>query len=389
MASDAGSGLKWDASRFTRRRLLKASASYAAAVSGSAALLACASPAGGGSGTSPAATGVPLVKPKVDGDLSWFTWAQFVPPDIVTAFEKEYKVKVNQSFMSSDEEYVQKLAAGLPYDLITTNNGYMPQTLGAHLVQPFDFADLKNADQILPYFKAPFWDNGTYRYSVPYDYGPTGIMYRKNKVSNITNSWADMWNNPGANGHIYLLDAIGDTLGMSLLKNGFDCNSGDPAQVEIAVQDLLKLKPNVASFTTNQTPPTSSGDAWLMEGWATPIYQGLVAAPDPGNIGFYIPKEGSLMAADTLSIGAKAKAPGTALLFIDWILRNDNNAALANYILLKTGAKGGNDAFSTTIKGYPEFDYSDDLLKDQKAWKLAPTGARLQLWNQAWTRVKA
>jgi spermidine/putrescine transport system substrate-binding protein len=224
---------------------------------------------------------------------------------------------------------------------------------------------------------------------VPYDYGPTGIMYRADKVNHITHSWNDMWSNPEAKGHIYLLSAIGDTLGMALLRNGYYCNSGVTAQVNKATSDLLKLKPWVASFTTNDAPPIASGDAWLMEGWGTPIYQGLLQAKDKHNIHFFIPKEGPLMACDTLSIGKNAKHPGTALLFMDWLLRPDNNAALAKYIILKTGTKAGNEAFGEIVKKYPEFNFSDKLIHNRKNWKVAPTGAKLQLWNQAWAKVTA
>jgi spermidine/putrescine transport system substrate-binding protein len=114
-----------------------------------------------------------------------------------------------------------------------------------------------------------------------------------------------------------------------------------------------------------------------------------VQAKDPDNIRFYVPKEGPLMACDTLSIGRNAKHPGTALLFIDWILRPDNNAALAKYLILKTGTRAGNAAFAKEVKKYPDFDFSDKLILDRKNWKVAPTGAKLQLWNQAWSRVIA
>ena len=385
---DAVSEEQGDDLAFTRAQLVKG----ALGTAGGLALLS----AFGGS----AAAGVlkqfsrlqvptPTVKPVIDGDLNWFTWAQFVPPEVVKGFENEYKVKVHQSFMASDEEYVQKLAAGLPYDLITTNNGYMPQTLAGNLVQPFDPNDLKNFKHLLPYFKQPYWDKGRYRYTMPYDYGPTGIMYRADRVNHITHSWNDMWSNPEAKGHIYLLSAIGDTLGMALLRNGYYCNSAVPAQVNKAANDLLKLKPWVASFTTNDGPPIASGDAWLMEGWGTPIYQGLLQAKDPHNIRFFVPKEGPLMACDTLSIGRKAKHPGTALLFIDWLLRPDNNAALAKYIILKTGTTAGNAAFAQQVKKYPDFNFSDALIKNRKNWKIAPVGSQLQLWNQAWSRVTA
>ena len=134
-------------------------------------------------------------------------------------------------------------------------------------MQPFDMNELKNADQLDGYFKSPWWDNGKYRYSVPYGAGPTGIMWRKDKVKDLTNTWNDIFDHPEANGHIYLLSQQGDTMGMALVKNGYSCNSGDPAEVQKATQSLLDLKPNVAKFTTDLAPVIArSGDAYLMEG---------------------------------------------------------------------------------------------------------------------------
>ena len=71
-------------------------------------------------------------------------------------------------------------------------------------------------------------------------------------------------------------------MGMALIKNGYSCNSGDPRQVEKATKSLLDLKPHVAKFTTDLGPVIASGDAWLMEGWTTQIYQGLVQTKHPG-----------------------------------------------------------------------------------------------------------
>ena len=85
-------------------------------------------------------------------------------------------------------------------------------------------------------------------------------------------------------------------MGMALIKNGYSCNSGDPSQVGKATKSLLDLKPHVASFTTNLAPVIASGDAWLMEGWTTQIYQGLVQNKNPSNVGFSVPPNGPLLA---------------------------------------------------------------------------------------------
>ncbi len=371
--------------RFDRRTLLRYAATAAASVAGAGILEACGS--SGHSATSAAVK--PAVKPVADGDLSWLTWEQYVPPKVVASFEKEYGVKVKQSFMASNQESVRKVAAGVPFDLVTTNSGFMEQFVGGGLVQSFDPGDLKGWDQLASYFQAPWWDKGKYRFSIPYGYGPTGIMYRTDKVGEIEGKWEELWSHPEAKGHIYLLSAEGDTLGMSLVRDGNDCNAADPGQVTKAADGLISLKPSVASFTTDIQPPIARGDAWLMEGWATPVYQGVLQSKTPDKIGFVTPTVGPLMACDTLSIGKHAKSPGTALLFMDWLLKPENNAALGAFTILRTGAKGGNEAFSSAIKKFPMFDFSDDLLIPANNWKRNPTGTRGQIWNQQWARVNA
>jgi spermidine/putrescine transport system substrate-binding protein len=126
-----------------------------------------------------------------------------------------------------------------------------------------------------------------------------------------------------------------------------------------------------------------------MEGWTTQIYQGLVQNKNPGNVGFSVPPNGPLLACDTLSVGVNAKAPGTALLFMDWMMRYDNNYALGEFTLQRTGCKGGDAAYEKAIGKYPAFNYSKSIFNAKGNWKINPTGARLALWNRSWSQVIA
>ncbi len=330
------------------------------------------------------------IKPEPDGDLTWYTWSEYVPPELVAGFEKQYGVKINQSYFANNAEMLQKMAGGVEYDLITTNSGFITQLVAGKLVQAFDINSLRNWGQVKAYFQKPWWDaqSGDGRYTAPYGYGGTGIFYRTDKIPTV-GGWADMWAHPDAAGHIYVLDSMGDSLGMALLKNGFGMNDGDPANLQKAGSDLLALKSSLASVTQNITPPVASGEAWLMEGWATQVYQGITQMKNPELANFFMPPNGPMLACDTLSIGAKAKAPGTALLFIDWMLAPEHNHALGAFTLNRTGAAGGDAAFAEAMKTYPYFNFAEDLVNDRNNWKEYPYGDRLQLWNSQWSRFTA
>ena len=100
------------------------------------------------------------IKPKVDGDITLFSWDGYVAPAVLKGFEKKYGVKVNTVPYDSDEAMVQKLAAGLPYDVVTTNSAFMKQLTGANLLARIDAPKLANWDNVLGYFQDPSYDPG-------------------------------------------------------------------------------------------------------------------------------------------------------------------------------------------------------------------------------------
>ena len=103
-----------------------------------------------------------------------------------------------------------------------------------------------------------------------------------------------------------------------------------------------------------------------MHAWGTNTFQGPQQSKTPEDIKFFLPTDGAPVACDTLSVGAHAKSPGSALLLMDWILKPENNAALGNFAGQKTGSKGGNAAFNEVVKQYPMYQFDDEkVLSDQ------------------------
>jgi spermidine/putrescine transport system substrate-binding protein len=371
----------------SRRKLIKGGMGFALAAGGLGILSACGSSSSGG-GTSAAAA--PTVKLEPDGDITWFTWAEYVEPKIVKAFEKEYGVKVKQAFFNSDEAMVQKLAAGLPYDLVTTNSAYIERLVEGGAVQSFDFGDLKYRDQLTSYFQHPIYDKGKYRYTVPYGYSPAGIAYQKDKLGGATpTSWNDFWElKEQASGHMYLLSQIEETIGIALVREGHNASSDNPEEVKTAVDELIALKPDLAAVSDENITDLAGGEAWLLHGWAGTVYQGLLQVKEPENYGFVLPSEGVLIGVDTLSIGANAKAPGTALLFMDWILRPEFSAANTEWQGQIVGTKASQPAFDSLTKEFPFLQFDESILTTGQ-WKQSLTGSRQQLWNREWSRFMA
>src|ERR1700693_113344 len=99
MASDI-----WKAP-INRRDFLRGGA--ALGLGGTAAFLAaCGSPPG--VSVAPGAT-PNYPKAQIDGDLEFFNWSQYLDPDVIKAFEKNYGVKVNQTNFDNMQSMMAKL----------------------------------------------------------------------------------------------------------------------------------------------------------------------------------------------------------------------------------------------------------------------------------------
>src|SRR4051794_35807726 len=66
----------------SRRGFLKGGAALAGTLVGASALAACGSSSSGAATSAPPVTVKPKIGPKVDGDISFLTFAEYIPPDV-------------------------------------------------------------------------------------------------------------------------------------------------------------------------------------------------------------------------------------------------------------------------------------------------------------------
>jgi spermidine/putrescine transport system substrate-binding protein len=371
--------------RCNRRQFVAGTAGFVVGAAAlSSGLAAC-----GSSSEEPAAT-TSVIEPTPDGDLQFFAWSEYIDPDLVTKFEDEYGVKINQTFYDSDEAMAQKVASGAPYDVVMTNSAYIGPLSEAGYLTPLN-QQMSNWGQLIDAFKDPFYDPGA-KYSIPYGYSPCGLGWRTDKVDSslFTGSWNDMWDlAPKADKKLFVFDIVGYAMGASLARLGYNINSGDANEVDQAAQELIKLKPMMAGFSTDDRGKLSSGEAWISQAWPGDIYRIMQEAKDPSIYGYETCKESAIMGSDLLSVAKAAASPGTAMLFINFMMDPENSAKNVQYTGYPNGTKGGEAAYATMIADYPSLTVSEDALSGENAWKLAPTGERLALWNKAWREVQS
>ena len=370
-----------------RREFLRVGA--ALGLGGSALWLAAACGASGSpapvAGSSPA----PLVYPKaqIDGDLNLFNWSQYMDPGVIDRFGKHYGIKVNTPYFDNMEDMLTKLNAGVSYDLTFPTMDYALNLIKAGALLPIDHTQLANWSQVPQYFNNPWYDPMAI-YSAPYAIWTTGIMWRTNQVSGMTGSWNDFWlQAPTYHDKMFLLNDYQEVLGMSLLRKGFDINSGVQSQLDTAVQEVLNIRSGLRGFETDDITNMVNGTAWIHHAWSGDAYQVISQVNDPQNIKYETCIEGVPTGNDTMVIPKNAQHPGTALKFIDWMLDPANATSNVAYFGYPQVSTAGIAAYQNTIaKQYPFLNMTLDAAINGLR-EIVPTGDKRYLWIQEWRKI--
>jgi spermidine/putrescine transport system substrate-binding protein len=332
----------------------------------------------------------PSAKAEIDGDLVYFNWADYLDPSVVKGFQREYGVKVIESNYDSMEGMYAKLAAGNQYDIVFPIAKWVVKLRQEGKLRSIDPAELDNADQVFysgSYFNDPWYDPGS-KVSVPFTVYKTGVGWRTDKVSTMTNSWKDLWNDE-ARGRIFTLDDQDEALAMAALLLGYDVNTAKPAELDDIKDLLISQKEYLRAYSSDDVNNMVSGDAWVHHMWSGDflyLRQGLV--DDPTKFDFQAPSEGVPINSDTYVIPTNAKHPGTAMLFIDWLLRPENAIKNMNYLYYPFPVKDALPAFAELAKDVPACNVEISDLENENVFRLLGTD-EVQRRAAVWTEVKA
>ncbi|HET7305382.1 MAG TPA: spermidine/putrescine ABC transporter substrate-binding protein [Segeticoccus sp.] len=365
----------------TRRQVLTAGAGLGAAM----ALAGC----GLGSDTGGAVKADRAVKAEVDGDLVYFNWADYLDPSVLKGFKKKYGVKIITSNYDSMESMQAKMSAGNRYDVIFPSAQWVEKLAAAGQLLRIDHSLVPNSTLIFDHYRtfADPWYDANSAHSIPFSMYKTGLAWRKDKLGDqLTGSWNDLWNRK-AKKQTYLLDDRDEVLGMLALLLDFPLNTAKPAHLEAMVQKASTLRPYLRGFSSTDYRNLLSGNAWIQQTWSGDMAAVLNNADDPSIYGFESPKEGTPVNSDCYAIPANAAHPGTALLFINYLLEPENVIKNMQYIGYPMPVHGTEKAYEKIVADFPECkvtlsDLSDELYFDDGS--VAQTRRR----SDAWTSIK-
>lgn len=326
---------------------------------------------------------------KVDGDLVYFNWADFVDPAVFEGFEKEYGVKVVQSNFDSMEGMAAKLNSGNRYDIIFPTAKWTQRLAAGGRLRAIDHTRLKNAEAVFggyDYFADPWYDPDS-RHTVPFTMYKTGIGWRRDRLGDLTGSWDDLWNER-AKGKVFVLDDRDEVLGMGALKLGLGLTTDDQGDLARVTDTLRSLRPRLRGFSSDSYNNLLNGNADMTQAWSGDMAAMLAQAEDPTVFGFEVAREGAPVNSDCYAIPVDAQHPGTAMLFIDYMLRPENVKKNIEYIGYPMPVRGSEDAYTALVEPFPQCQVTAADLKDDHYFRNGTAkGERHR--DAAWTDVKA
>jgi spermidine/putrescine transport system substrate-binding protein len=352
---------------------------------GGAALALAGCGVGDSSSGSKEETEKPIAK-KIDGDLVYFNYSEYVDPKLVKAFEKEYGVKVRESYFDSMSAMMAKLRAGIEYDLIFPSAEYAQRLIEGNLIRKIDRDKLRNIDTVYSHFDDPWYDRNA-EHTTPYGMYCTGLGYRTDQVSGMTGSWRDL-GEADSGDKSFLLDDHQEAIGMANLVNGFPLNETDREKLEQSQQYLIDLKPKLRGVSADTITNMASGNAAIQHLWNGDIVNIRYQVDNPEDFKFQKCKEGLPIGSDVFAIPVNAKHPGTALLFMEWMLEPEHAAQNVEWIGYPMPYDGAaTEAFQGLVKDDPEINITvDDLATGQQYENLKGDG-RLA-WDEVWTEFR-
>lgn len=310
-------------------------------------------------------------------ELYFYNWSDYIAPDTISNFEKEYGIKVHQILMDSNEILEAKMMAGSSgYDIIAPSLHILKRLSELGLLEPLDKSKLpnwKNLDpQKLKKIATVDQDN---TYGVPYMELSTGIGFNEDKVRQVMgkdfklDSFDDIFNDKIASKlkqcGITFLDSPSDMICSALIYLGKDPQSTNPKDYALA-EELLKhaVKNVIYLHNSKYIDDLASGEVCVSVAWSGDAQLAATYAKEAGldNIKYIIPKEGALMGYDMFAIPKDADNKENAYLFLNYLLRPEVIADITNYIHYANPNKAATKYVNKEILDNPGIYYSEDLL---------------------------
>jgi len=316
--------------------------------------------------------------------LHFYTWADYIKPELVQRFEEEHGCRVIIDTFDSNEAMYAKLKAGATgYDLLNPSSYMVKLLQDQGMLQDLDPARLPNLANVDPDYLRIAMDPKM-KHSVPYMLTNTGIGYLASRVPDFEPSWG-VFDRADLKGRMTMLNDMRETLGGALKFLGYSLNTTSEQELAAARDVVIRWKKNLAKFENEQYKTgLASGEFNLVHGYNGDILQVMESNED---IAFAVPREGTSISCDDLVIPKSAKEVALAHAFINFLHEPDVAAENTEFIGYLCPNAAAYPLLSEEIREDPSIFLEPEV--KAKSEVIGDVGEALALYTKMWDQVKA
>jgi spermidine/putrescine transport system substrate-binding protein len=313
--------------------------------------------------------------------LKVYSWADYISPANIKAFETTTGVKVSVDAYASSEEAVSKLrlTAGTGgYDLVVMDGAYLPQLVKAKAILPWDKARLKGLSGLSPTFVGKAWDPRN-EFGIPKSGGSTGYVWDSAVVTRPPASWNDFYADfadPAVRGRTSVIDGAPSFVGSYFWGNGISDQTTKAADYQAAQAYFAKrVLPHLKEFNSYPRAEIASGSTVLAQAFTGDARGAMMDGPK--TLRFALGSPRTDLYVDHWVLPAGTRNPSAAHAFVNFLLTPKAAAAETQFHGYYTGVVASKDVLPPNLP-FRELVFFDEGIPADRFVPSELTSARKQ-----------
>ena len=317
--------------------------------------------------------------------INVYNWGEYIDESVLEEFEEETGIHVNyKTFASNEMLYSAIKGGGNNYDVIFPSDYMVARMEEEGMLRELDYSKIPNAANIDPRYLNPAYDPEQ-KYSIPYMWGTTGIIYNTTMVDEAPTCWMDLFTTE-LKGQVLIFDNPRDCIGLALKALGYSFNTTNKDEIAEAADLLIRQKEEgiVQAYVMDQIFDKMINNEAAIGTYYAGDY--LTMVEENPDLAFVQPEEGSNLFVDAMCIPTCSKNYEDALAFINFMCRDD--------IVLRNCEETGYSSPSVTAMELMDEEMAsdpiaypgEDILNKAETFGGLP-GDTLTFYDHEWIRI--
>ena len=336
-------------------------------------------------------TAVPVTASAEQVTINVYNWGQYISDgtdgyiDVNKAFTEATGIKVNyMTFDSNETMYTKLKTGGSTYDVIIPSDYMIARLISEDMLLEIDYSNIPNYADVDEAYKNTAFDPDN-KYTVPYTWGTTGIIYNTTMVEEPPTSWADLWDVEYA-GNVLMFNNSRDAYAIAAKKMGLSLNPSSVEEVDDVMKELQAQKSVVQAYVMDEIFDKMEGGEAAM----APYYAGdaLTMIDENPDLAFVSPEEGVNFFVDSMCIPASSKHKEAAEMFINFMCEPDVGYQNCDFIGYSTPITEVWERLDDDLKYSPIAYPSDEVMNKAEVFVTLPDDINAEM-DAKWSEMKS